>query len=95
MKNVQHTTIGAFLRSAERALAERGGFSAVADVEARIVRLIFTTADGDANTVEDAPLPEGIAAEDVARRLLDGHAAVADPAALRFARETYFPIDFR
>lgn len=88
-------TIGAFLTAAERRLAQEGGYQARVDCTARTVTLLRVD-DGDKIRIATATLPDGVAGEDVARDMLERHAALggADPAHLQFARDIYFPIDF-
>jgi len=91
----QDMTVGAFLNSAEAHLATNGGYSAIAECEERVVRLFHRTPGEEKRCISEAPLPDGLAGEDVASRLLEAHADAADPEELRFAREVFFPILFR
>jgi hypothetical protein len=87
----QSMTVGEFLGSAEGLLKSRGGYSAIADCTARVVRLERTLPSGEAEAISQAPFANGVAGEDIATDLLN---AQSDSEELRFAREVYFPITF-
>lgn len=95
MASQSQMTVGAFLSSAEAALSSRGGLSAIADCDARVVRLLRASPDGTESFISEAPMTGSVAGEDIATQLLDAYAPQADPAELDFARNIYFPITFR
>lgn len=88
-------TIGAFLNQAETMLTRTGGFSAIVNCDQEIVRLMHQSGDTAAHCIAEAPLPTGVAGEDVASDLLTRCAAEADPGQIAFARDVYFPILFQ
>jgi hypothetical protein len=63
-------TIGELLATADARFEKEGGYKATAYCEAGRVDLIHQDADGKDTVCSSAPLPEGIAPEDVANDLL-------------------------
>lgn len=95
MQKSETMTIGAFLASAEAQLIKTGGLSAEVLCEERVVRLLRTAPGQSAVVLGQAPLPHGIAGEDVAGELLDAYAPDGNPSEVAYARDRYFPITFR
>lgn len=73
-------TFGQMLAAADARFARQGGYRATAFCEERRVDLVFRAPCGHEATIASAPMPEGLAPEDIAHDLLVARigAAAAD-----------------
>lgn len=67
---IENATFGQLLAAADARFEREGGYKATAWCEDRRVDLLYQEADGTDRVISSAPMPQGIAPEDIAHELL-------------------------